>query len=116
MKLPSIEFNIDPRDRLAAKLSLIPGLGQLYKGHVLEGVSIFLLGGLILAWAGMIALLGYAFHHLLTLLGLNDEILRWTLLLIGVTQVVLPLLLFFLVEILEAFLETDRRHVKANSP
>lgn len=52
------KFDINKmRDEFAAAQSIIPGLGHIYKGHVLQGIILFL-GGLVSLWVGLI--LGFA--------------------------------------------------------
>jgi len=45
------------RNELAAILSIIPGLGHIYKGYFLLGLILFL-GGILTLWVGLI--LGFA--------------------------------------------------------
>jgi len=63
----------DPRDWAALWLSLVPGLGHLYKGHVLSGALVFFVIGpgiLALAAAVLPATLGLSIALPLVFLGL----------------------------------------------
>jgi len=42
------------RDAIAAALSIIPGLGHLYKGHFAAGLTVMLLAMPLTIWAGVL--------------------------------------------------------------
>jgi len=47
-------------DCIAAMLSILPGLGHIYKGHYLSGILMILLGIPIVLWVGILLLMATA--------------------------------------------------------
>ena len=111
MKTPLTKCRIGPRsDICAAELSVLPGCGQLYKGHYLEACGIFALDFVLLAWLATLIGLAYAVGTCAATLGAP---ISWTELLwspVFVLEGLLPALLFALWAAGSAFYEEDLRH------
>lgn len=54
---PPVPSSID-RDKLAALLSLLPGLGHLYKHHYLAGISLLVGGNIVTGFVSALMALG----------------------------------------------------------
>jgi hypothetical protein len=46
------------RDRVAAALSVLPGLGHLYKHHYLAGIGLLVFGNLLIGFIAVLMVLG----------------------------------------------------------
>lgn len=46
------------RDKLAAALSLVPGLGHLYKHHYLQGIGLLVVGNVLVGFLAVLMALG----------------------------------------------------------
>lgn len=51
-------LNSEDRNRIAALLSLLPGLGHLYKHHYLSGVSLLIGGNIVTGFVSVLMALG----------------------------------------------------------
>jgi len=95
---------------IAARLSAIPGLGQLYKGHFAETLFLVLSAVGILTWLGTLFCLCYAAGAILQALGFSVDWLAFLFNPITFCVGFIPALLFWVWVILDAFDEPDLRH------
>ena len=95
---------------VAARLSAIPGLGQLYKGHFAEALLLMLFGLGVLIWLGALLCLCYAAGALLQALGFSVDWLAFLLNPVTFYAGFIPALLFWVWVTLDAFDEPDLRH------
>src|SRR4051794_14503397 len=106
MKTPLAERRIHTRsDMFAAELSLVPGFGQLYKGHYREACGIFAIDLLLGAWLITLICLAYAVGTFATAVGTP---ISWTNLLLSpafLGEGLLPALLFAMWASAAAFYE-----------
>jgi TM2 domain-containing membrane protein YozV len=54
------KFLVRDRNVIAAALSIIPGAGQMYKGHFADGLILLLFGMPVALWAGILLSLATA--------------------------------------------------------
>jgi hypothetical protein len=52
--VPDETILVRDRDFLAAVASILPGAGQIYKGHYLSGFALLLLGTPMAIWVGLL--------------------------------------------------------------
>lgn len=108
--------SIHHRDVVAARLNVLPGLGQFYKGHYLEGACVALGAAILAGWAGTLTCLAYAVGLYGARFGFTVD---WAPLLLNPVTIglgVLPLVLFWALAILEAYDEADlRRNVEGTA-
>jgi len=101
---------IADRNFTAALMSIVPGFGQLYKGHYREGLAVILVDVAIGLWVVSLASLAYAAAQLFSLLGVARD--AWMPALVGLPALCLGLLipfLWWLWATLDAFSEPDLR-------
>ena len=94
---------------LAAALSVVPGAGQFYKGHYLEGIGLVLVDLVLGIW--LAALLGLAYVGLLVLKTFGISIASvWGILFVPAVLVGLLPILWWAWAAVEAFYEPTLRH------
>lgn len=54
-----------PRDVMAVVLSVVPGLGHIFKGHTRTGIIYMIMTGLVLFFIGLVGMVGMGFQLLL---------------------------------------------------
>ena len=96
-------------DRVAAGLSILPGLGQLYKGHYFAGCGFGVLGVVFAAWVMLLLRLSYAFGALVAAFGVEVNWIAVLLNPITIYMGLLPALLLWTAAAADAYSETDLR-------
>jgi hypothetical protein len=100
--------SVNHRDRVAAVLSAIPGLGHLYKGHYLEGMLMLLLDALLLLLAHAALAVLQVLANLLGMIGFQQP--AWGAVLVNPALLALAVLLplaYLLASMVDAFGESD---------
>jgi hypothetical protein len=97
-------------NRVAARLSAIPGLGQFYKGHLAEALFLMFLNLGVLLWLGTILCLFYATGAILEAWGVSIDWLVFLFNPITFYVGLMPALLYWVWVAIDAFDEPDLRH------
>jgi hypothetical protein len=95
---------------VAVRLSAIPGLGQLYKGHLAEALILMASALCVLMWFGTLLCLCYAVGAILEACGASVDWLVFLFNPITFCVGLIPALLFWVWVAIDAFDETDLRH------
>ena len=97
-------------NRVAVRLSVIPGLGQLYKGHLVEALFLMTSALGVLMWIGTLLCLCYAVGAILEACGISVDWLAFLFNPITFYVGFVPALLFWVWVAFDAFDEPDLRH------
>jgi hypothetical protein len=62
---PETIDSYNARDVIACAISLVPGAGHLYKGHVKAGIAFFIGAAIIVFFIGLVGMVGMGFQILL---------------------------------------------------
>jgi len=99
-------------DGIAAILSVVPGLGHIYKGRYLQGFCIFI-GDAVIAM-GIVTAISLAYAAACILQGIQVSTEQALTVLFSSPMIIglfgLPLLLYWIWTTLDAFYEPDLRH------